>query len=233
MDATLPIAGFSEGGGALPTINDVNRAISANGATIMFLTAEPLQEDDVVGGSNKDCIQSALGCEVYEWHECVHANCSNGTAGEVGLISDGQDATGVEAAAMSETGADIVFQTRTQLVGQDKDELGDIYDARIDGGFPAPPAEPMCSPGACQGTATPAPAFEAPGTASFAGDGNLTPAPFRPIAQPEGNKPKTTKAQLRRAIAKCKKDRTKQKRVKCERTARTRYGAKEKAKGKM
>ena len=60
-------------------------------------------------------------------------------------------------AGMSATGSDIFFETRSQLVGQDTDSLGDIYDARVDGGFPAPTPEPSCSGEACQGTQSSAP----------------------------------------------------------------------------
>jgi hypothetical protein len=40
--------------------------------------------------------------------------------------------------AISASGSDIFFVTRTELVGQDTDVLDDIYDARVDGGFQAP-----------------------------------------------------------------------------------------------
>jgi hypothetical protein len=91
------------------------------------------------------------------------------------MISDGQDPNGVVYAGMSATGSDVFFQTRTQLVGQDTDSLGDIYDARIGGGFPAPSPEASCSGEACQGGASSSPAFGASGTSSFTAGGNVTP----------------------------------------------------------
>src|ERR1019366_7389838 len=114
-------------------------------------------------GSNKVCtVGSAIshaGCDVYLWHN-----------GEVNLISDGNDNSGgVVYAGMSGTGSDIFFATPTQLVAQDTDTLGDIYDARIGGGFPAPTPESSCAGEACQGSASSSPAFGAPGSRSFTG----------------------------------------------------------------
>jgi hypothetical protein len=114
-----------------PTASDENRSISDNGEILTFVTAEQLQSTDVAGGSNTSCIGSKLaggaGCEVYAWHN-----------GSVNMISDGQDPNGAVYAGMSATGSDVFFQTRAQLAGQDTDNLGDIYDARVNGGFPAP-----------------------------------------------------------------------------------------------
>ena len=49
------------------------------------------------------------------------------------------------------SGRDVFFTTADQLVGQDTDTDIDIYDARVDGGFPAPALSPSCSGDACQG----------------------------------------------------------------------------------
>jgi hypothetical protein len=200
-----------------PAIGDINRAISESGETIVFVTGEQLQDTATPAAANS-CIALTVagdpGCQVYVWHN-----------GAVNLVSDGEDTAAVLYAGMSATGSDIFFQTRTQLVGQDTDMLGDIYDARVDGGFPAPPAEPTCSSEACQGAATPAPAFAVPSTAgSSAGGGNLTPGPtsFPPIT---GSKPKAlTKAQeLTKALERCEKARPRATRKACEKAARKRF----------
>jgi hypothetical protein len=200
-----------------PAIGDVNRSISENGETIVFVTAEQLQHTDTPATASPCIVLGAVaggpGCQVYAWHD-----------GSVSLLSDGQDTAAIDYVGMSATGSDIFFQSRTQLVGQDTDSLGDIYDARVDGGFPAPSAEPTCSSEACQGAATPLPTFEAPGTASFGGDGNLTPGPtsFPPVA---GAKPKPlSKAQeLAKALRQCKKDRARARRLVCEKAARKKF----------
>ena len=154
---------------------------------------------------------------MYLWH--------NGT---VSLISDGQAPGVTEAPGMSASGSDIVFATTTRLVGQDTDNLQDIYDARIRGGFPAPPPEPSCSGEACQGSASSSPVFGTPGSQSFTGGGNLTPGPisFEVLGAKE-SKPKptilTTAQKLAKALAVCKRDKSKSKRTKCEKEARKRY----------
>jgi hypothetical protein len=183
--APKPIGDEGEGttgaGGALPTINDINRAISDDGSHVVFMTAQQFQGNDTNGGSHpsSSCPISEpseqVGCDVYEWHECAGGPCADGESGVVNLISDGQEPAEQRLAAISATGSDIFFETKTQLVGQDTDELGDIYDARVDGGFPAPTPEPSCSGEACQGSAAPSPAFGALGTSSITGGGNVTP----------------------------------------------------------
>jgi hypothetical protein len=209
-----------------PTANDENRAISDNGEIIAFVTAEQLQSTDVAGGSNTSCVGSKLadgaGCEVYAWHN-----------GSVNMISDGQDPNGAEYAGMSATGSDIFFQARTQLVGQDTDSLGDIYDARIGGGFPGPVPEPSCSGEACQGSASPGPALGASGTSSFTGGSNLTPRInlLPPPEEPKA-KPLTRAQMLTKALRSCKKDKNKSKRKSCEKEAKNKYAPKPKPKAK-
>jgi hypothetical protein len=116
---------------------------------------------------------------VYEWHECEGGACEDGMAGEVHMITPGDDLTSGDtdsgAASMSASGSDIFFFTQIPLVGQDKDSLVDVYDARVNGGFPAPTPELSCSGEACQGSASPGLALGASGTSSFTGGGNLTP----------------------------------------------------------
>jgi hypothetical protein len=207
---------------ALPTVNDSNRAISESGETIVFITAAQLESTDVAGGTNNVCDESiddaaGAGCEVYVWHN-----------GSVNMISDGQEPSGTVYAGMSATGSDIFFETRSQLVGQDTDSLGDIYDARVDGGFPAPTPEPSCSGEACQGTQSSAPTSGAPGSQSFTGGGNQTAPPFTEVLEPETkpkSKPRTRAQKLARALEVCRRRaKSKVKRAQCKRTASLRYG---------
>jgi hypothetical protein len=226
------------GEGASPTANDGSRSISENGEIIAFVTTEQLQSTDVAGGSNSSCVDhgtvaGGAGCEVYAWHECTAGPCATGAQGEVSMISDGQDPAGMLFAGMSATGSDIFFQTRTQLVGQDTDTLGDIYDARIGGGFPAPSPEPSCSGEACQGSAPSPPAFGASGTASLTAGGNATPGStaFPPPEEPKA-KPLTRAQKLAKALKQCKKDKSKKKRLACQKQAKKKYAPKPKPKAK-
>jgi len=189
--------------GAMAYFGDARRAISENGEYVIFTTSEKLQADDVGGAP-----------QVYLWH--------NGT---VRLISDGQAPGVTEAPGISASGSDIVFATTARLVGQDTDNLQDIYDARINGGFRAPTPEPSCSGEACQGASSPPPVLGGTGTSSFTGGGNLIPGSTA-FPPPEETKPKPlTRAQkLVKALKQCKKDKGKKKRLSCDKEARRKYG---------
>jgi hypothetical protein len=134
---------------------------------------------------------------------------------------------------MSSSGSDIFFSTHTQLVGQDTDVLRDIYDARTDGGFPAPTPEPSCSGEACQGASSGSPSFGSSGSSSFTGGGNLTPGStsFPPPEEPKA-KPLTRAQKLTKALKQCKKDKAKKKRLACEKQARKQYASIRKARPK-
>lgn len=158
--------------GALAAINDYSRAISNNGGIVLFSIAGQLQT-----------AASGQAPKVYEWHECSATRCPDGMAGEVALISPGGDTNSSSTedglATMSESGENIFFFTRVPLVEQDQDELVDVYDARVNGGFPAPTPEASCSGEECQGTPSNAPeALGGGGSSTATASGNLTPTPF-------------------------------------------------------
>jgi hypothetical protein len=226
------------GDGASPTANDGSRSISEHGEIVAFVTTEQLQSTDVAGGSNSSCVgfgtaAGGAGCEVYAWHECTAGPCATGAQGEVSMISDGQGPAGMLFAGMSASGSDIFFQARTQLVGQDTDTLGDIYDARIGGGFPAPSLEPSCSGESCQGNSSSAPGFGASGTSSFTAGGNVTPGSTAfPTPTESKSKAVTTAQKLAKALKQCKKDKSKKKRLACEKQAKKKYAPKPKPKAK-
>lgn len=216
---TLPERGGVAHDSAMADFGDARRAISENGEYIIFTTAEKLQADDVNGAP-----------DIYEWH--------NGT---VSLISDGQNPGGIftgtsgeiEGAGISASGADIFFATTPRLVGQDTDNLQDIYDARIGGGFPYTAPNPCTSGEACQGATSGPPAFGSSGSSTFTAGGNLTPGSTT-FPSPEEAKPKPlTRAQkLAKALKSCKKDKSKSKRKSCEKQARKQYAPIKKAKPK-
>jgi hypothetical protein len=168
------------------------RAVSADGSRIVFTTAEPLS----VGASN-----GLLN--VYEWHE-----------GDVSLVSTGSAGESDSEATISPAGLDVFFMTVQGLVPQDIEPDVDIYDARMEGGFPLPP-EPRqpCSGDGCQGPLTnPAPML-VPGSVS------QTPGEdFVPFKKP------TRAQQLSRALKLCAKQ-PKRKRAQCKRLARRKYAA--------
>jgi len=203
-------------------------AIDENdGEDIIFTTRQRLQANDVNEGEN-----------LYEWHCSSECNKPAGEGeapgeGTVHMISDGQDAEGgvVEhpggaenGGTISANGKDIVFTTDSRLVGQDSDVLRDIYDARIDGGFPAPAVSPSCSGEACQGAASSSPSFASAPTSLLTAGGNLTSPGGGNLAFVVAKPTVETRAEkLAKALKACQ-GKSKKKRAACEAQARKKYG---------
>lgn len=161
---------------------------SANGDYVFFDSVSALVPQDVNGElfagtegyfEEEHDFDYSPSSDVYEWRKngvdgCDHmqgclALISSGTAGDVKNVLLGTDASG----------RDVFFATHSQLVGQDTDNQGDLYDARIGGGFP-PPAAPAteCAGDACVHPAA-APLDSTPSSLTFSGPGNATPKPAK------------------------------------------------------
>ena len=149
---------------------------------------------------------------IYEYH-----------SGHVSLISDGQDVNGVGASLLGidASGENVFFTTVDPLVSQDTDTQSDVYDARVNGGFPAAASPAGCSGDGCQGPSSMPPSAPVPGSLTQIGGGNLTPP--SPLAKP---KPRSlSRAQkLAKALKACHTKHNRQRRKACERQARKRYG---------
>ena len=90
----------------------------------------------------------------------------------------------------------MFFGTHARLVSQDTDESGDLYDARIGGGFPVAGGRGPCEGNACENPAA-APIASTPATLTLAGSGNIAPE-----ASPPPAPKKTTKKTVRCAKGK-------------------------------
>jgi hypothetical protein len=197
--------GVSNGGAALPPFGDsyglYEPRYMLNDGQLFFTTRDALVPEDT--NNQKD---------VYEW-----AN------GEVHLISGGTSAGPSVFAEASEDGSDVFFTTSQALVPEDRDEIVDMYDAREDGGFPAPTVTNCASSDECQGS-PPAPAtFNAPPSATLSGSGNITLA--APTTASSVTKHGLTRAQkLASALRTCRKIHVRKRRVACEKEAKHRYG---------
>ena len=135
-----------------------NTAISDDGQKVVFSTAEPLSPID---GNN--------AADVYLWTPAGVSLITTGSVGG-GEVDNGQFATSLQGSGViSSSGRDIFFGTAGQLVASDGDRSGDVYDARVDGGFPNPP--PGCSGESCQPPAPAPPSLRNPGSTQ-AGPGN-------------------------------------------------------------
>jgi hypothetical protein len=129
----------------------LNRALSSDGRYTFFSTAEPLVSAD-----------TNVAYDVYQY---------DSVSDQVSLISSGTspvDSFFLEAGA---DGRDVFFRTAQRLNGWDRDELSDLYDARVGGGFAEPAAPIQCSGDSCQHPSTSAPRPPSPLTTS-PGPGN-------------------------------------------------------------
>jgi hypothetical protein len=141
-------------GGSQGTIRET-RAISADGASVYFSTADALVPGDVNDAR-----------DVYEYDAASAAPH---------LISTGTDPSPSYFMDATADGHDVFFVTRQRLVGWDVDQGYDLYDARGGGGFPEPPSSlPACTGDSCQGTLTAPPGANTVGSAVFNGAGNAT-----------------------------------------------------------
>jgi hypothetical protein len=181
-------------------------AMTSDASTVIFETAEALSPADSDGVT-----------DVYEWHE-----------GQVSLISNGGGSLTLRLGALGITrsGQDIFFSTGQPLTAGDSGTESDIYDARIEGGFPVTAPAP-CSGEACQGSPPPQPQPQPqpPGisaSAAFNGPGSPLTAEAPPATQPKP-KPQTAAQKLAKALRTCKAKHSKKKRTACEKKARNTY----------
>jgi hypothetical protein len=145
------------------------RYLSDDGRRLFFMSADALDLHDV--NRRQD---------VYSFERIGVGDCtaqlptySAAAEGCIGLISPGAQSAPAVLVDASADGRDIFFGSSQRLVGQDVDENYDVYDARVDGGFPPPsPSPPPCSGDSCRPPAIP-PAPSSPGSAEYAGPGNL------------------------------------------------------------
>jgi hypothetical protein len=128
----------------------------ADNGKVSFSTAESLVSTDVNG--------------------IIDAYQYDPAAEQVELISTGRGSEPAEFVDASVSGDDVFFITRQQLARADRDNLLDIYDARIGGGFAEPPDPPTpCAEEACQGAPAASPATPAVSSAQIVSRGNVTP----------------------------------------------------------
>jgi len=142
------------------------RVLSDAGTRLYFNSFEALVPRDV----NAEL-------DVYQWEAVGSGSCTTEgpnyraeAGGCVELISSGQSKQPSKIVDIGADGDDVFFKTESKLVSTDTG-LVDIYDARVDGGFPAPPAPPAkCRGEACQNP-PPAPEAQTP-SSTVVGPGN-------------------------------------------------------------
>ena len=148
--------------------------------------------------------------DVYEWEApSPSGQCKEGSPsfsllneGCVYLISSGKSPFPSLFGDASASGSDVFFFTRQRLVGQDEDELQDVYDARVGGGLGAqnpPSPNPCTSAEACRPVVPAPPAEGLAATPNFVGPGNP-----KPKHKKQKAKKKKHKAQKKKHSAKAK-----------------------------
>ncbi|HEY0376708.1 MAG TPA: hypothetical protein VGC87_07105, partial [Pyrinomonadaceae bacterium] len=155
--------------------------LSADGDRVFFESTDPLVEADTNGALKcpftGSALQSYPSClDVYEWEAQGSGTCDAAHAVAQGgclyLLSSGKGTEPALIADASAEGKDLFFYTREQLVGQDEDQLLDVYDARENGGLASqnePPA-PVCEGEGCKPGSTPFEGIQSPPKVS--GPGN-------------------------------------------------------------
>ncbi|HEV7493185.1 hypothetical protein [Baekduia sp.] len=166
-------------------------SISDDGQRVFFNSGDALSARDansIHGCAPTGSLRTTLPCQdVYEWEAdgsgSCHSAASNG--GCLKLISSGSGDSEALFLDASPDGRDVFFATRDQLVGQDNDNLYDVYDARAGGGISSqspPSPSPPCAGDACKGALGSASSPLSAATVSFAGPGNATPTVAKAIA---------------------------------------------------
>ncbi len=172
------------------------RNLAADGQTAFFESVDPLVAGDANGsggcprlGTSNEGIPACR--DVYEWEapgapggSCTESSpaYSPPNQGCLYLISTGKSDYPSLFLDASESGRDVFFFTRSRLVGQDQDQLLDVYDARVEGGIPSqsPPPSAKCEGEACLPGPSAPPAAGSPATPGFQGEGNVHQKPPKP-----------------------------------------------------
>jgi hypothetical protein len=131
------------------------RFITDDGERVFFDSKDALLPSATNGQQN-----------VYEYEDGAVHLISSGTGDEISTFSDASD-----------SGNDAFFTTRAQLVPADTDQNSDLYDARVDGGFPAAAATEACSGETCRGSLSAPPAQLSIDTETSRSAPEVAPAP--------------------------------------------------------
>lgn len=198
---------------------------SVNGDYAFFDTVEALVPQDVNGEvepsfSGEGTFNPYFGPsnDVYEWRRNGVDGCTL-VQGCLALISSGTDGLKTMLLGTTPSGRDVFFVTHAGLLPEDEGTSGNVYDARIGGGFPEPVPPTECEGDACHAIAS-APIDSTPASLTFSGPGNLA-----PVSTPSSTvvKRKTTKCAKgrRRVRGRCVKSKVK---AKARRSRRSRTG---------
>jgi Tol biopolymer transport system component len=175
-EATLPAIAGVDYVLATPDHSPPVIPMSDDGRYAFFSTNERLVARDTnsTEGSILGVSSVPLGEDVYEWEQDGTGGCE-ASEGCIYIITSGtSDAAGSVLLGASRDGRDVFFATHARLVSQDTDFMGDIYDARMGGGFMESPQE-SCGGEGCQGAPNRTPTLASPFSSNIGGSGNIVP----------------------------------------------------------
>lgn len=210
-------AGPAELGGqevALESVSEVQpyylpRNLSENGGRLFFQSPDALAPHDSNGL-----------LDVYEWerpaspaeaaegsNSCTTSSPEYSPTDEGCILPISDVAGGQESHFMdaSPDGTNVFIATADQLVPADTDTRADVYDVRVNGGFPVATPPPACTNGdSCKLPAAAQPTiFAAPASAAFSGPGNPAPPPAPAPAKNATKKAKCKRGYLRGKNGRC------------------------------
>jgi hypothetical protein len=120
------------------------------------------------------------------------------------------------------SGNDLFFGAVGQLVPADTDTQADVYDARVEGGYPSAAAPVGCEGASCRAGSL-APSLLSAPSSVLPGEEDVSPAvPSSPVKSTGGGRPGVTAQRLARALRRCHSQ-AGRRRHRCEAAARRRY----------
>jgi hypothetical protein len=163
----------------------VLRDVSADGDRVFFISNERLVSQSTNGEAPLPDFSGTRGItNVYEWERegtdesCPVATPAHVSGGCIFLLSQGASSESSYFLDASESGDDVFFESRAQLVPEDHGETLEVYDARV--GATQPSALPACTGAGCQGVPAAPPSFATPSSETAAGIGNFpSPIPLK------------------------------------------------------
>jgi sugar lactone lactonase YvrE len=170
--------------------------LSVDGNKVFFESTEALVAADINGipatPGEDGCPLSAnagnsdypICKDVYEWEAQGTGSCTAARAHDGGclyLLSSGTSDQPSFFLDASTDGSNAFLITRSPLVGQDGDQLYDVYDARVGGGLKSQNESPHvpCESEGCKPGPSAPPQNQSAGTASFAGPASPKPSLHR------------------------------------------------------
>jgi hypothetical protein len=160
----------------------LTRNLSETGDSVFFESPDPLVAGDTNGSSGCPQIPSSDGAQtyacqdVYEWEASGASSCHSSADGGgcLYLLSTGTSPDPSFFGDASASGDDAFLFTQQPLVGQDADQLQDLYDARVGGGLASqnPPSGTPCSGESCKLPPSSDPSEPSVASVIFSGPGN-------------------------------------------------------------